>query len=225
VILLKNAGFSYGARAILENVTQELAAGSFHFLTGPSGAGKTTLLKMCYLSLMPDSGTIEVLGQDVTQLSREKITHMRRRIGVVHQDCQFLNHLTIRQNIALPLLVAGKSIEDNMDNLEDLLAWVDMSHRADAFPEEISGGERQRLALARAVIMDPDIIVADEPTGNVDWEMGQRILTLLVELNKMGKTILLATHDLNLIRSIKGRVPASVLRLKAGHLSLAGAKL
>ncbi len=225
MILLKNAGFSYGARAILENVTQELAAGSFHFLTGPSGAGKTTLLKMCYLSLMPESGTIEVLGQDVTQLSREQITQMRRRIGVVHQDCQFLNHLTIRQNIALPLLVAGKSIEDNMDNLEDLLAWVDMAHRADAFPEEISGGERQRLALARAVIMDPDIIVADEPTGNVDWEMGQRILTLLVELNKMGKTILLATHDLNLIRSIKGRVPASVLRLKDGQLSLAGAQL
>jgi len=225
VISLKNAGFSYGARAILENVEQELPAGSFHFLTGPSGAGKTTLLKMCYLSLMPDTGTIEVLGQDVTKLSREQITQMRRRIGVVHQDCQFLNHLTIRQNIALPLLVAGKSIEDNMDNLEDLLAWVGMAHRADAYPEEISGGERQRLALARAVIMDPDIIVADEPTGNVDWEMGQRILTLLVELNKMGKTILLATHDLNLIRSIKGRVPASVLRLKAGQLSLAGAKL
>ena len=225
MISLKNAGFSYGTRAILKDVNQELAAGSFHFLTGPSGAGKTTLLKMCYLSLMPDSGTLEVLGQDVTKLSREQITQMRRRIGVVHQDCQFLNHLTIRQNIALPLLVAGKNIEDNMDNLEDLLAWVDMTHRADAYPEEISGGERQRLALARAVIMDPDMIVADEPTGNVDWEMGQRILTLLVELNKMGKTILLATHDLNLIRSIKGRVPASVLRLKAGQLSLAGAQL
>ncbi len=225
MISLKNAGFSYGARAILKDVNQELAAGSFHFLTGPSGAGKTTLLKMCYLSLMPDSGALDVLGQDVTKLSREQITQMRRRIGVVHQDCQFLNHLTIRQNIALPLLVAGKNIEDNMDNLEDLLAWVDMTHRADAYPEEISGGERQRLALARAVIMDPDMIVADEPTGNVDWEMGQRILTLLVELNKMGKTILLATHDLNLIRSIKGRVPASVLRLKAGQLSLAGAQL
>jgi len=225
VISLKNAGFSYGERAILENVTQELAAGSFHFLTGPSGAGKTTLLKMCYLSMMPDSGVIEVLGQDITKLSRDQITQLRRRVGVVHQDCQFLNHLTIRQNIALPLLVAGKNIESSMDNLEDLLAWVDMSHRADAYPEEISGGERQRLALARAVIMDPDIIVADEPTGNVDWEMGQRILTLLVELNKMGKTILLATHDLNLIRSIKGRVPASVLRLKEGQLSLAGAKL
>ena len=225
MISLKNAGFSYGSRAILENVTQELAAGSFHFLTGPSGAGKTTLMKMCYLSLMPDTGALEVLGQDVTQLTREQITQMRRRIGVVHQDCQFLNHLTIRQNIALPLLVAGKNIEDNMENLEDLLDWVDMAHRADAFPEEISGGERQRLALARAVIMDPDMIVADEPTGNVDWEMGQRLLTLLVELNKMGKTILLATHDLNLIRSIKGRVPASVLRLKEGHLSLAGAQL
>ncbi len=225
MISLENAGYSYGSRAILENVTQELAAGSFHFLTGPSGAGKTTLLKLCYLSLMPDSGKLEIFGQDVTKLNREQITQMRRRIGVVHQDCQFLNHLTVRQNIALPLLVAGKNIEDNMENLEDLLAWVDLDHRADAFPEEISGGERQRLALARAVIMDPDMIVADEPTGNVDWEMGQRLLTLLVELNKMGKTILLATHDLNLIRSIKGRVPASVLRLKGGQLDLAGAQL
>ncbi len=225
MISLKNAGFSYGSRAILENVTQELAAGSFHFLTGPSGAGKTTLLKMCYLSLMPDSGTLEIFGQDVTALSREQITQMRRKIGVVHQDCQFLNHLTIRQNIALPLLVAGKNIEDSMENLEDLLEWVDMAHRADAYPEEISGGERQRLALARAVIMDPDIIVADEPTGNVDWEMGQRLLSLLVELNKMGKSVLLATHDLNLIRSVKGRVPASVLRLRSGQLSLAGAQL
>jgi len=225
VISLNNTGFSYGSRAILENVTQELAAGSFHFLTGPSGAGKTTLLKMCYLSLMPDSGSLRIFGQEVSELSREQITQMRRRVGVVHQDCQFLNHLTVRQNIALPLLVAGRNIEANMENLEDLLAWVDMADRADALPEELSGGERQRLALARAVIMDPEMIVADEPTGNVDWEMGQRLLTLLVELNKMGKTILLATHDLNLIRSIKGRVPASVLRLKDGNLSLAGARL
>lgn len=225
MISLTNAAFGYGSAPIIKNVTQELPAGSFHFLTGPSGAGKTTLLKMCYLALRPQQGKIEVFGQDVAKMSRDQVSNMRRKIGVVHQDCQFLDHLTVQENIALPLKVAGRNVDENMDNLTDLLNWVGMNHRIDAMPDQLSGGERQRLALARAVIMSPDMIVADEPTGNVDWEMAQRLLTLLIELNKMGKTILLATHDLSLIRAAKGRVSAKVLRLKNGDLQLAGAEL
>ncbi len=225
MISLTNAAFGYGSVPIIRNVTQELPAGSFHFLTGPSGAGKTTLLKMCYLALRPQQGKIEVFGQDVAKMTRDQVSNMRRKIGVVHQDCQFLDHLTVQENIALPLKVSGRNVDENMDNLMDLLSWVGMNHRIDAMPDQLSGGERQRLALARAVIMSPDMIVADEPTGNVDWEMAERLLTLLIELNKMGKTILLATHDLSLIRAAKGRVSAKVLRLKNGDLQLAGAEL
>ena len=225
MISLTNAGFGYGSEQILRDVTQELPAGSFHFLTGPSGAGKTTLLKMCYLALRPQQGKLEVFGQDISSMTRDQVSKMRQKIGVVHQDCQFLNHLTVAENIALPLKVSGRNVADNMDNLADLLSWVGMNKRADMFPDQLSGGERQRLALARAVIMSPDMIIADEPTGNVDWEMAQRLLTLLIELNKMGKTILLATHDLSLIRAAKGQISAKVLRLKNGHLQLAGAEL
>ncbi len=225
MITLKNAGFSYGSEPVLKNMTQEFAPGSFYFLTGSSGAGKSTFLKLCYLALPPTTGEVEVFGRNVQKLSRNQISSVRRQIGVVHQDCAFLDHLSVYENIALPLEVSGKSLKDNLENLHDLLNWVGLTHRKDASPAEISGGERQRLALARAVIMAPEMIVADEPTGNVDWEMATRLLSLLVELNKMGKTILVATHDLNLIRLAKNQVSARVLRLKKGELLVAGAEL
>jgi cell division transport system ATP-binding protein len=146
-------------------------------------------------------------------------------MGVVHQDCRFLDHLSITENIALPLMIAGRDPAAEEVNLRQLLAWVGLTHRAEAYPPELSGGERQRAALARAVIMSPDVVIADEPTGNVDWEMSQRLLRLLVELNRMGKTVLIATHDLSLIRAAKGQVQARVLRIANQRVQLAGSDL
>jgi cell division transport system ATP-binding protein len=225
VIELKNAGFTYGGRDILSDMSLRLSPGSFHFLTGPSGSGKTTLLNLCYQALLPTTGMVRVFEQDVRAMSRDDIARVRRRIGVVHQNCQFLDHLSLRDNVALPLAVSGRQDEIDAGQIEDLLGWVGLSEKGDAKPPELSGGERQRAALARAIIMSPDLILADEPTGNVDWEMAQRLLALLVELNKMGKTILIATHDLNLIRGAKSAVSARVLRISNTKLNLAGADL
>ena len=225
MIELKNAGFTYGGREILSEMSLRLQPGSFHFLTGPSGSGKTTLLNLCYQALMPTTGMVRVFEQDVRAMTRDDIAKVRRRIGVVHQNCQFLDHLSVRENLALPLTVSGRDDDLHPSNVEDLLGWVGLTERGDALPPELSGGERQRAALARAIIMSPDLILADEPTGNVDWEMAQRLLALLVELNKMGKTILIATHDLNLIRTVKSEVSARVLRISNAKLQLAGADL
>lgn len=225
MIELKNAGFNYGGRDILSDMSLRLSPGSFHFLTGPSGSGKTTLLNLCYQALMPTTGMVRIFEQDVRAMTRDDVARVRRRIGVVHQNCQFLDHISVRDNLTLPLAVSGRGAEVDQGNVDDLLNWVGLTERGDALPAELSGGERQRAALARAIIMSPDLILADEPTGNVDWEMAQRLLSLLVELNKMGKTILIATHDLNLIRATKSEVSARVLRISNSKLQLAGADL
>lgn len=220
MIEFTDAGISYGGTELLGAMTLSLAPGSFHFLTGPSGAGKTTLLKLCYGELLPTSGSVTLFGKDISTAGRDDIALIRRRIGVVHQDCQFLDHLPMSENIALPLTVAGRDVDAT--ELAELVAWVGLSAQSAALPPSLSGGERQRAALARAVIMSPEVILADEPTGNVDWEMSLRLLTLLIELNRMGKTILIATHDLNLIRAAKAQVPARTLRISGRRLQLAG---
>lgn len=224
MIELDKVSYGYGGTALFSQLSLTLAPGSFHFLTGPSGAGKTTLLRLCYADLKARSGKVRIFGQDAASLERDAVALARRRIGVVHQDCQFLDHLNIAENVALPLTVADR-MDEIAQNLPELLNWVGLTRQATQRPPELSGGERQRAALARAVIMSPDVIIADEPTGNVDWEMSQRLLRLLVELNKMGKTILIATHDLNMIRTMKAEVNARVLRLKDGQLMQAGAEL
>ena len=224
-IELTSVAMSYGDRTLFRDVSVNLAPGSFHFLTGPSGSGKTTLIKLCYCELTPSQGRVAVFGEDTGKMGRDDVAKMRRRIGVVHQDCRFIDHLSVAENVLLPVTVSGATAADIEANMSDLLGWVGLTGHVDHKPPELSGGERQRAALARAVILSPDVILADEPTGNVDWEMSLNILNLLIELNKLGKTILCATHDMSLIRQVKTRVSARVLRLHKGSVELAGAEL
>lgn len=225
MIELDNVAYGYGGGELLSDISLRLAAGSFHFLTGPSGAGKTTLMKLCYGALLPTAGQVRLFGADARGLSRDDIAEVRLRVGVVHQNVQFLDHLTVADNIGLPLIVSGRHAEARGTDLDELMSWVGLTNRADALPPELSGGERQRAALARAVLMSPDVVLADEPTGNIDWDMSQRLLRLLIELNKMGKTVLIATHDLSLIRATKAHVQARVLRIANSRVQLAGADL
>ena len=225
MIELENVAYSYGGGELLSDISLKLQPGSFHFLTGPSGSGKTTLLKLCYGALLPTAGHIRLFDTDLRAMERDDIALMRRRVGVVHQDCQFLDHMPVSDNIALPLMVSGRDLLSEDANLKELMTWVGLTSRGDARPPELSGGERQRAALARALIMSPVVVLADEPTGNVDWEMSQRLLRLLVELNRMGKTLMIATHDLALIRAAKAHVQARVLRISNRRLQLAGADL
>jgi cell division transport system ATP-binding protein len=225
VIELENVAYSYGGGELLSDISLKLAPGSFHFLTGPSGAGKTTLMKLCYGALLPTAGNVRLFGADARGLDRDDIALIRRRVGVVHQDVKFLDHLPVSENISLPLTVSNRQDVNGGTDLNELMSWVGLTNRADALPPELSGGERQRAAVARAVIMSPDVVLADEPTGNIDWEMSQRLLRLLIELNKMGKTVLIATHDLSLIRATKAHVQARVLRIANRRIQLAGADL
>jgi cell division transport system ATP-binding protein len=223
VIAFDSVGYNYGGGELLSDVTLKLAPGSFHFLTGPSGSGKTTFLKLAYAELFPTSGQVSLFDKEVKGLGRDGIALARRRIGVVHQDCQFLDHLPLSENVQLPLMVSGRAAPTQ--DLSDLLGWVGLGHLAEARPPSLSGGERQRAAVARAVIMGPDVILADEPTGNLDWDMSVRLLTLLLELNRMGKAIVVATHDMNLIRAAKAQVSARVLRITNRRIQLAGSDL
>ncbi|MEL7215026.1 MAG: ATP-binding cassette domain-containing protein [Pseudomonadota bacterium] len=225
MITFEGAGFAYGRDAILRDVSVSVEPGSFQFLTGPSGAGKTTFLRLCSLALRPTSGRVVHYGRNAASASRADITRVRRKIGVMHQNAQFLDHMTVAENVALPQQVVGRLSDAVIRDRDDILDWVGLGERATAYPPQLSGGERQRVALARAVIASPDIIIADEPTGNVDRDMAERLLLLLVELNRIGKGVMIATHDLGLIRSAKSAVNARVLRLKDGALTLAGAEL
>jgi len=204
VIRLNNVGLSYDHGIdILQGVNFELRPGSFHFLTGPSGAGKTSLLRMMFLSLQPSEGRLELFEQDVSRLSPAKRAQLRRRIGIVFQDFRLLDHMTTWQNVALPLRVVGKREADYKEDVTDLLQWVGLGDRMHSFPSVLSGGEKQRAAIARAVIGKPELLLADEPTGNVDPQMARRLLRLFIELNRLGTSVVIATHDHQLMRQFK----------------------
>jgi len=200
VIEFSNVGLRYGqGPEILRDLTFRIEPGSFHFLTGPSGSGKTSLLKLLLLSLKPTRGRVMLFGKDTSKLDQDALLQMRRHIGIVFQEFRLLDHLTTYENVALPLPVLGQPESSYRANVTELLEWVGLGQRLDALPPVLSGGEKQRAAIARAVIGRPDILLADEPTGNVDPELSLRLVRLFAELNKMGTTIILATHELPLL--------------------------
>jgi cell division transport system ATP-binding protein len=208
-------GLDYGSDAeILRDVDFSLREGEFRFLTGPSGAGKTSLLKLIYLAQRPTRGRFTLFGQDVTDAPREALPALRRRIGVVFQEFRLLDHLTAYENVALPMRVAGVNQNQYREDVRELLNWVGLGHRVEAKPPTLSGGEKQRVALARALVSKPDLILADEPTGNVDPIMGEKIMKLFVELNKIGSSVIVATHDLHLVEKLGKRA----VRIENGRL-------
>ena len=217
IVRLEDVGLAYdGVREVLRGANLTLREGDFRFLTGPSGAGKTTLLKLIYLAHRANTGRVQVFGQDTGTLPGDALPPLRRRIGVVFQEFRLLDHLTAFENVALPMRVQGVNHQGYGQDVTDLLNWVGLSHRMDARPPQLSGGEKQRVALARAVVGKPDLILADEPTGNVDPVMGERIMRLLLELNRLGTAVIVATHDLGLVK----RLGRNILRLKDGRVTL-----
>lgn len=217
MLQLDAVGLRYGnGPEVLRDISFALRPGDFTFLTGPSGAGKTSLLRLLFMALKPTRGLVRLFGQDVASLPRKGLPALRRRLGVVFQDFRLLDHLTTFDNVALPLRVAGQRRQDYAQDVMDLLAWVGIHKQADAFPPVLSGGEKQRAAIARAVISKPDLLLADEPTGNVDPALARRLLHLFAELNRQGTTVFLATHDEALLKQVR----APVLHLEHGMLRL-----
>lgn len=213
MVRFEDVALSYSAgENILSRVSFNLDSGSFHFVVGASGAGKSSLLKMMYLAQPPSKGRVSLFGRDTASLSRHESALMRRRIGVVFQDFRLLNHLTTLENVGLPLKISGHRDSKIRNHVKELLAWVGLADHVDAFPATLSGGQQQRVAIARAVIARPSLLLADEPTGNVDDRIAVRLLYLFEELNRLGTTVVIATHN----EALVSRFNHSVLRLKDG---------
>jgi cell division transport system ATP-binding protein len=206
VVHFENVGVRYGlGPEILRDVTFSIAPRSFQFLTGPSGAGKTTLMRLILMSIRPTRGVMTLFGEEVSRIDNNRLTDLRRRMGVVFQDFRLLDHLTLYENVALPLRVQERDESSYRAEVTELLAWVGLGHRMHVMPSVLSGGEKQRAAIARALITRPDLLLADEPTGNVDPSLARRLLRLFIELHRLGTSVLIATHDLSLMDQIDAR--------------------
>lgn len=216
MIRFNNVSLRYGqGPEVLGRLSFQIEPGSFHFIEGDSGTGKSTLMRALSLTLPISAGTMTLLGRDVTKLSRHERALLRRKFGVVFQDFRLLDHLPVLDNVLLPLTVSGQSEAAAKQDAEDLLSWIGLGGMLDALPPTLSGGEQQRVAVARAVIGKPSLLLADEPTGNLDRHLAQRLLHLFEELNKMGTTVVIATHDKELL----SRFPYPVLGLDNGSLA------
>lgn len=206
MIRFENVGLRYNmGPEILRDVSFHIPPRSFQFLTGPSGAGKTSLMRLLFIALKPTRGLISIFGKDITMLERREIPLLRRRIGIVFQDFRLLDHLTTYENIALPLRVRGKDEASYRHEVQELLHWVGLGDRMHVLPPVLSGGEKQRAAIARSLIDQPEILLADEPTGNVDPPLARRLLRLFAELNRSGTAVIIATHDLSLMDQVDAR--------------------
>ena len=217
MVRFENVGMRYGlGPEVLRDISFSLERGALHLLTGPSGAGKTSLLKLIYLAERPSRGLISMFGRDTANMTRDELPALRRRIGVVFQDFRLLDHLTVLENVALPRRVMGQTEAQYRADVEELLAWVGLGNRLNAKPPTLSGGEKQRVAIARAVVAKPELLLADEPTGNVDPDIGGRIMRLFIELNRLGTSVLIATHDQRIIERLS---ESKVLKLSEGRLA------
>ena len=206
MVRFENVGMRYGLGSeVLRDLTFDIAPHSFQFLTGPSGAGKSTLLRLLFLSLKPTRGLITLFDHDIATLSKDSLATLRRRIGIVFQDFRLLDHMSTYENVALPLRILGREEATYREEVSELLKWVGLGERMWALPPILSGGEKQRAAIARAVIARPKLLLADEPTGNVDPTLAQRLLRLFVELNKSGTSVVIATHDIALMDQYDAR--------------------
>jgi cell division transport system ATP-binding protein len=213
---LEQVGLSYGPGnpGILQNISFTLPQGTFCWLLGPSGAGKTSLLRLMYLASLPTIGRLVVLGTDISGAKREHLVALRRRIGVVFQDFRLLPNITTFENVALPLRIVGRDDAQIQSDVKEILRWVGLWRKADMLPPQLSGGEQQRVAIARAVVAGPAVLLADEPTGNLDDGQAERLMILLREMNRYGTTVVIATHNEALAARHKGRI----LRLANGQL-------